>query len=105
MNELSQKQAAKLRLVDAARTGLKAAQAKLISELQARASAQSSWCLFEELQGFKGIGKKGGEEAITYDVKEHNRVKAAYDSTVQKLQQEVDNWEQSLTEAIDNLIR
>jgi hypothetical protein len=110
MNQLSQKQTAKLRVIEATRAGLRTAQTKLISELQARASAQSSWCLFEELQGFKGLSfkgvdPKGHEETITYDAKEHNRVKAAYDSTIHKLQQEVDIWEQALTEAIENLIR
>jgi len=105
MSEPSQKQTAKLRIVEATRAGLRTAQAKLISELQARASAQSNWSLFEELKGFKGTGKKGTEETITYDAKEHNRVKSSYDSSVQKLQQEVETWEQALTEAIDNLIR
>lgn len=105
MSSTSTKQTAKLLLVEASRLSLKTAQDKLINEVQARSSALSSWSMFQELQGFKGTGKHGDEETVTYDIKEHHRVQAAYDASVQTLKQEVEKWEQALTEAIENLVR
>jgi hypothetical protein len=90
-------------IVEAARRNLAEAQAEYIEELCAQASANSSWLLHKELDGFTGKGKNGDPEFVHYDEKDHQEVMARYKSAVERHETNVKRWQEALSCALDRL--
>lgn len=55
------------------------------------ASAQASWMSIKELHGFKR-----GEDQVTYDQAEHERITQAYDVEIKAANEEVKAWREAL---------
>lgn len=78
---------------------LRLAYYNLAHEQCRKASAESSWELMKELDGYSRLA--GDHEPrirmVEYNEKEHLKVRGAYDRSILQLNQEVANWEHALS--------